>query len=268
MNHPLPTIPILMYHEVWKSTEGSIRHTNPAYVLTAPNFSRQMHYLHTSGHRTLWLDEYLDDSSETERQSVILTFDDGWYNNYSQAFPILKELGLKATIFVVTDFIGQKSYMDWPQLKEMQENSISIQSHTASHGPLTEKSEVEIGEELRASKNKIEDRLGKPVQFMSAPHGMIDKRVIDAAMAAGYRAICTSEPGFSHINGHPAILKRINVPNNIQTSTFKGVCNQSLGSIIPTLLSKKIKNIIKSIFGYTLYRKIYQLRYRFEKLVL
>ena len=124
MNRSLPPIPILMYHEIWGSTEGRIRHTNPAYVLTARNFSRQMHYLHDSGYRTLWLDEYLDGSLENERQDVIITFDDGWYNNYSQAFPVLRKLGLKATIFVVTDFIGQNysypeaSYQEREEIKE------------------------------------------------------------------------------------------------------------------------------------------------------
>ncbi len=265
MNQSLPPIPILMYHEVWESTEGRIRHTNPAYVLTARNFSRQMHYLHDSGHRTLCLDEYLDGSRENEPQSVIITFDDGWYNNYSQAFPVLNELGLKATIFVVTDFIGQKGYMDWPQLKEMQENGISIQSHTASHGPLTEKSEVEIGEELRASKNKIEDRLGKLVQFMSAPHGMIDKRVIDAAMAAGYRAICTSEPGFRHSPGCPAILRRINISEKGALLIYQRICEKNEFAILPMVLSKQLKRVLKRMLGYTFYRKMYQMRYRISK---
>lgn len=254
-----------MYHEVWKSTESIISHTNPAYVLTARNFSRQMHYLRNSGHTTLWLDEYLDCSLDNEQQSVIITFDDGWYNNYSQAFPVLKELGLKATIFVVTDFIGQKGYMDWPQLEEMQKNGISIQSHTASHGALTEKSEAQIGKELRLSKNKIEDRLGKTVQFMSAPHGMVDKRVVDAAIAAGYRAICTSEPGFLHSPGRLAVLRRINISETGGLLTFQRICEKNGFAILPMVLSKQLKRVVKRMLGYAIYRKMYRIRYRIVK---
>ena len=187
MTIPIPDIPILMYHEVWAemTQESQIRHTNPAYIVARQTFEEQMQYLHDNEFRTLTLDEYLEGSRHNDRKRVIITFDDGWHNNYSQAFPTLKTLGLKATIFVATDFIGQKDYMDWAQLKEMQDAGISVQSHTASHGALTEKSELEIKEELSLSKKNIEDRLGTPVQYLSAPHGMVDQAVIDAAMNIG-----------------------------------------------------------------------------------
>ena len=183
MVNALPNIPILMYHEVWAdlSPESEIRHTTPAYIVSKSSFNKQMQYLKDNTFQTLTLDEYFTSKWHHDRKCVIITFDDGWANNYSEAFPTLKALRLKATVFVATNFIGQKNYMDWAQLKEMQKNGISIQSHTASHVALTEKSESEINKELSSSQKKIEDRLGTLVQYLSAPHGMVDQTVIDAA---------------------------------------------------------------------------------------
>ncbi len=199
----IPRIPILVYHQVSEVGERQkkVRSTNPAYSLPVTRFREQMEYIKEHDYRTLSLDEVIDQSTHNHEKCVVITFDDGWANNYSNALPILAELGLTATVFVVTDFVGRQAYMGWGELAEMHNGGISIQSHTASHRPLSVLPSNEIFSELGNSKKTIEDRLDTSIEFLSAPHGMINQRVTDGARSTGYKAICTSEPGFKHSSG-------------------------------------------------------------------
>ena len=152
--------------------------------------------------------------------------------------------------------------MGWDQLREMNKEGISIQSHTASHKPLSVLETNEIMYELEESKKSIEDQLGSAVDFLSAPHGMINHKVIDIAREVGYKAICTSEPGFTHSWSNPAILRRINISDRYEIVAFKKIIQANYMAIISVLFSKTVKNLTKKLLGYNNYRKLYRLRYR------
>jgi len=264
-NHnKMPKIPILMYHQVLDLPERNkkIRNTSPLYCLSVGNFSAQMQYVVENGYRSLSLKDIIDDPARNHQKSLAITFDDGWSNNYTNAFPILERLGLTATLFVITGSIGNEQHMGWAQLKQMNEAGISIQSHGVSHKPLSLLGSDDIVDELERSKKEIEDHLDSPVIFFSAPHGMIDQRVLDAARSIGYKAICTSEPGFRHPYGEPAILKRINISNGCQIPEFGQIVKGNRMAILMPVLAKKIKNVIKKLLGWDNYRRIYRLRYR------
>jgi peptidoglycan/xylan/chitin deacetylase (PgdA/CDA1 family) len=260
-------VPILMYHSVSKlpEREKRIRNTNPAYSLSVSQFSEQMHYLHENDHRTLSLNELIHPTVNRHLKGVVITFDDGLANNYTNAFPILKKLNLTATIFVITDFVGKPKYVDWSQLKEMSREGISIQSHTVSHRPLVGLKNDQLRYELDGSKKCIEDHLGSRVDFLSVPHGMINHRVMDIGRAVGYKAICTSEPGFSHSYGNPAILRRIRISGRYKIFDFEKIVEASYRPILLAIFSKKVKNLIKTLLGYNNYRRIYRLRYRIKE---
>lgn len=264
IDRKLPKFPILMYHEVSDANERSrkTRHKNPAYRLSAGRFREQMEHIHRNGYETRSLGDLFEGSGLDHQKQVVLTFDDGWENIYTHAFPILAEFGLTATIFVVTEFVGRPNYVSWGNLKEMNQGGISVQSHTASHRPLAGLSPAEIGYELEESKHTVEHQLGTTADFLSVPHGMIDEKVLRVARSVGYKAVCTSEPGFSHSPGNPAVLKRINISNSYDISTFGRILQGNLLSIFPAICAKKTKNLTKKLVGYNNYRKIYDIRYR------
>jgi peptidoglycan/xylan/chitin deacetylase (PgdA/CDA1 family) len=205
---------------------------------------------------------HLNSNTHVPERSLVITFDDGWADNYTNVFPILKEYGLTATIFVVTGFIEQANYMDWNQLRDMSEAGISIQSHTVTHKPLAQLSKSEVKYELEMSKKTIEDALGGQVSCLSLPHGVFDDKVLKIAQEAGYQAVCTSEPGYSHEYQNLPVMKRINIVNQLPIVTFKRILEKNEAVILPMLLSKKVKNIAKKVVGYDIYRKVYNLRYQ------
>ena len=259
-----PRLPILMYHRVLAPGQGGngLHAQNPAYKLPLQMFREQMHLLREGGYPTLTLNRLLDtDAGPVQDQSVVITFDDGWVDNYTNALPVLVETGVKATLFVVTGFVGTKGYLTWQQLAHMQGEGISVQSHTHGHNPLPLLSEEELRRELEVSKGSIEDRLGTPVDFLSAPHGMVDTRVTRAARSTGYRGICTSEPGFTHKYGAPAVFKRINISSRFTSTRFQKVVKGNRTSIFSDVVMKKLRNVLKKSLGYKNYRKLYALRY-------
>lgn len=132
-----------------------------------------------------------------------ITFDDGDITNYLNVFPILKKLGLKAYFFIIGERIGTDGYMNWNQIKELQDAGMIIGSHGMTHRILTELRDDELDYELVESKKILEENLKTKIDYFSIPRGFCNKKIIDKAMSAGYKTIFTSDnrivirPGWS-----------------------------------------------------------------------
>ncbi len=257
-------LPILMYHEVSRESERrkAVRKTNPAYSVSAGEFGDQIRWLRDHGVETVSLSRVLEEDDPACGGKVAITFDDGWQNNYTEAFPLLREHAMEATLFLLTGFVGRQGYVDWAQAAEMEAGGVSVQSHTVSHRPLVGLGPAEIVSELEGSKKSIEDHLGKRVDLLSVPHGLLDRRVIDIAGRAGYRGICTTLPIVFHSLGNPAVLGRINVPDRCSLSVFAKIVGGDPSLLFRLRLEKEAKNALKKLLGYENYRKMYKLRYK------
>ena len=253
-----PRIPVLMYHEVVEAEERArkVRRTNPAYTLTVGRFREQMAWLADNGYHTLTLYDVLDPSCRPEK-SVVITFDDGWENNYIHALPILREFGLTATIFVVTGFIGTPGYLSWEQLRKMADSGISIQSHTVSHRPLEEVGEAEVAEELGASKRILEEQLGIRVDFLSMPQGSWNRGILASARAAGYRECAPRIPASGIPSAHPrflaASISRIVIRFRLLAASWAWINSFSCHWLAPPGLSAsfELSSGIEGIGGFT-----------------
>jgi len=124
---------------------------------------------------------------------ITITFDDGLLDNYTKAFPLLKEFGIKAYLFVMPAKIGSAGYMSWEQLKELKANGMIIGSHGMTHKILTNLSVPELRYELFDSKRILEEKLGSPVNYFSIPRGFNRKKIIKLAKEAGYKKVFTSD---------------------------------------------------------------------------
>ena len=163
------------------------------------DFDWQMKYLVDHGYHSISIDElyaFMEGQGSLPDRPVLITFDDGYVDNYTNAYPILKKYNLKATIFIVTGFVSKrKGYLTWDQLREMEKNGVMAQSHTVTHAPLPELPDDRIREELVESKRQAEAELGHPVEFIAYPTGVHDLHIVGIAKDAGYKGGFTVKYG-------------------------------------------------------------------------
>jgi peptidoglycan/xylan/chitin deacetylase (PgdA/CDA1 family) len=203
LSEPLPvdtrsvSVPVLMYHYVDDEPPPAGPYADGLTVRT-PDFVEEMDYLVDNGYHTVTLaDAYLAMAGlkELPDKPVALTFDDGGLDNYSVAFPILKERELTGTFFVITKTVGTTGQMSWAQLKEMVDAGMAVQSHSYSHPGLPGASDERLRSELVNSRASIEQQVEQPVYVLSYPAGEYDARVIEAAEAAGYVMAVATDKG-------------------------------------------------------------------------
>ncbi len=185
-------IPVLNYH-------GIANEAGNPLMLGVADFERQMAYLAKEGYQSVspkQLVEYLQEGKPLPEKSVLITFDDGYKNNYTQAYPIMKKYGLTGTIFLVTDTVGRDDwYLNWDQVREMRKDGFVFGSHTLNHLPLNDLTPQEILFQLTRSKEGIEWRLEAPVEFFAYPTGAYDREIAALVREAGYKAAFTIEFG-------------------------------------------------------------------------
>ncbi|MGH9477026.1 MAG: polysaccharide deacetylase family protein [Terriglobales bacterium] len=130
-----------------------------------------------------------------DRLPVLLCFDDGTRSDYEQALPLLAEVGFTATFFIPTALAGQPGYMDWTQIRALQAAGMRLACHGHQHHPLSRLAPAALQSELRTARHMLQQRAGTAVQFLAAPYGLWNRRVLEATLCAGFQALATSRPG-------------------------------------------------------------------------
>lgn len=205
---------VLNYHQI------DNKH-NPL-AISIDDFNTQMKFLVDSGCTTITPDDLyagLNGDIELPPKPVLITFDDGYTDNYTNAFPILKKYGLHATIFVIPAFTSvYPGYMTWDQLKEMEQNGITIESHTLNHTKLEELPDDEIRNELINSKTLLEENLGHPIEFLAYPTGTYNLHIAGIAQDVGYKGAFTIKYGVVDKGSNFFALERVPIFNTAQNT--------------------------------------------------
>jgi len=217
-NHEYPGsgVPVLMYHSIANLPGNNLG-------LSPEKFAQQMQYLHDAGFTSISLDTLyavLQDKGKLPPKPVVITFDDGYPNSYSVAFPILKQHNLTATIFVVSAWVDH-GMLTWTQLKEMQAYGISIQSHTVNHLDLRTLSPAQQKQELAASKAEIENRLQSKVNFFCYPSGKYNIATLSLLKDLGYEMAVTTAYGKVKLGDNFLELKRVRINGDDSLDVFK-----------------------------------------------
>lgn len=202
-------IPILMYHKVGVAPAGS---KLMKLWVTPAEFRRQMEYLSKNGwHPITFKDLYShwDKGTPLPKKPVILTFDDGYQNNFTEAFPILRDFGFRAVIYVVVQTVGFDNQwhnpasetripmISWAQLKEMQKAGWEIGSHTMNHPNLGRTDIKDVKREVEKSRAIIAEFLEETPDSFAYPYGAGEDvpAVVQAVKEAGYRTAVTVHAG-------------------------------------------------------------------------
>ena len=190
-------VPVLVYHSVMPHHRGQ---TAEQRVLDVDDsvFVAQMRYLVNGGYHVVsfaTLVDALEGRATLPNRAVVITFDDGWANQYRHAFPILRRFGMTATFFVFTTPIGKDSkVMTWQQLRELQAAGMTIGSHTRTH-PVLPDYHAALHNEIGMSRADIAQHLGRAPDFFAYPFGAWDAQSAASAHTAGYRAARTYRGG-------------------------------------------------------------------------
>ena len=210
-------VPILMYHSV---NPVSDRERNRLIVPTDV-FERQMRFLNEHHYNVVSLDSLislLEGKKKIPPKTVALTFDDGYKDNYTYAFPILRKYQLPVTIFIIVQEVGrsQDDRLSWKQIKEMQDSGlVKIGSHAIGPDPLYKmKTEEDLRRQIFDSKKILEDKLGSKVLVFSYPEGMFDQHMKELVKEAGYKMAVATKPGEKFANDDLFALKRQRVSAN------------------------------------------------------
>jgi len=203
---------VLMYHHIQKEL------TEPEYLTVTTNvFRQQMDYLKKQGRVVISLGELADffkTGGNTPSKSAALTFDDGYFDFFTEAFPILKELGLKATVFVITDEVNQPGYLTWDVIKEINRSGlINFANHTRDHQNVGgDYSAVE--QQIVIADIALKQANTNVPKIFSYPYGITSQNAIKVLENLNYDLAFTTQSGNILCQGQRLALPRIRIGNS------------------------------------------------------
>lgn len=211
-------VPILTYHSIDNS--GSVISTSPE------KFRRQMQYLNDSSFNVISLEKIVSCIRKNRSfppKSVAITFDDGFKNNYDIAYPVLKEYGFSAIIFLVTGYCARNNrwqgqppetpeldLLQWDEIKEMANNGIDFGAHTVNHPNLLELTLEQAENEIVDSKKEIEARLGKNIMCFAYPYGKKNNK-FSKVLSDEFQCAVTTELKVTNLDSDIYSLPRIDM---------------------------------------------------------
>ena len=223
---------ILAYHSVNTRREDGL-------AVGIDDFRNQMSWLQRRGYRSMTLRDFTGLKIEKGGPLLIITFDDGYADNYSLAFPILKEYGFVATVFLVSDYVntdhifswdeakvgphGDPSLyrlLNWEEIREMAGYGIEFGSHTCTHPELTKLSTKQSWEEVTRSRVDLEARLGREIASFCYPDGDLNPEVVQMVEQAGYRSAVVTPPR-AGIPLSRYTLRRVGIYQNNRSLLFR-----------------------------------------------
>lgn len=195
-------LPVLLYHRV-----GSPPVHDPWRNFVTPRaFESHLRWLRASGYRGVSLRSVADalqGGTRLPRRAVAITFDDGYRDTYTHAFPLLRRYGYGAAIFLVSDAVGGQSSFDAgsgyepapllgrAEILEMAAAGIEFGSHTRTHpASLADLEDESLHSEVEGSRRTLQELLDRPIDLFAYPHSQLDSRVERAVATAGYRLAC------------------------------------------------------------------------------
>ncbi|PKL81971.1 MAG: polysaccharide deacetylase [Ignavibacteriae bacterium HGW-Ignavibacteriae-3] len=241
-------IPIIYYHRIAKNISDAGKH---GIFVTEQQFENHLRFLKKAGYKSISFDEALNvKKSGTSGKFVMITFDDGYEDNYTLAFPLLKKYGCKALIFLVAGLESNTwdeqadepvlKMMSENQIKEMAEYGIEFGSHTLTHADLTKLTHKEAKRELTESKKILEAKTGKEITSFAYPYGNCNETVKKTAGEAGYKFVFATDNGPMGLHEDLLQIRRIGIFPN---TTVRGLARKIRGGYAFKREKKESQNL-------------------------
>ena len=227
------TLPILMYHYVGNPPSMSRDLLGYRLTVSLADFTAQMDWLAAHGFHPVDFNDvraYFAGSQPLPANPIVVTFDDGYADLYTNAYPILASHGFKAVAYIVSGFVGQSRYVTPAQVVQMDQNGIEIASHTVDHANLARSSNSSVMHELVDSKRALENLLGHPVLDFAYPSGAFNAQTVAAVQRVGYDTAVTTLFSVDHSVSDRYLWTRVRVGGGESLADFVS----SLGKPMPS----------------------------------
>ncbi|SFT21641.1 polysaccharide deacetylase family protein [Paenibacillus sp. BC26] len=210
-------IPVLCYHSITDKKTGE-------YVVSPAHLEEQMRWLHEQGYRSINLSQFellMKGKLPNDGRNVLITFDDGYKDNYTNAYPILNKFGYVAVEFLVTNWVGGPDYMNWSEVDQLSGKGWDLMSHTRTHPYLPLHTTKGQMDEIAGSKAQLEKHLSKPVHVIAYPYGLRSFETVKIVKDSGYDYAFTFDDGMTTSLQNPYLLKRLFISGEMDLPAFK-----------------------------------------------
>ena len=215
MVHPTG-IPVLMYHKIGDDKDNDA-------VIREDLFREQMKFLKDNGYNPLTMDQlydYVVNGAAVPEKPVVLTFDDGYADTYSIVYPIMKEYGFAATVFINPGDVGTR--LTWDQIREMHKNGITISNHGFQHIEMGQLSEAKQIENITKAQEALAKEVGiKDNPWFCYPYGDKNEFTDAATKKAGIKMSLAMKSGWAHTGDNPYNILRVWVGNAVDIKHFE-----------------------------------------------
>lgn len=224
IEHNIPTpirsirIPIILYHYVEnvRDKKDTIR---KSLSITPSIFRKQLETLKNAGYEfmtTAELSDVLDGRLKQPENPIIITFDDGYRDFYTDVFPVLNELKVKAVAYIVSDFIDKPNFMYQSQIREIAKSGlVEIGAHTVHHKLLKGLPRQLAFFEINKSKERLSQILGIPIVSFAYPYGAFDDQTVEIVKEVGFKTAVRTTPGIEASQNNRYKLYRIRAGQRI-----------------------------------------------------
>jgi peptidoglycan/xylan/chitin deacetylase (PgdA/CDA1 family) len=266
-------VPVLMYHALVDIRTAQLNRVH----ITVDLFKQQIEWLAANNYHAITIDEMLAGftAKENTGKHCVITFDDGYHSLYRYAMPLLRQYGFKATLYLATGAVGQHDFkslqslnqqtlpaddkpLTWDEIKEMNKNGWSIESHSVSHADNSQLNAQQLSYEITESKNIIEQQLQQPVLHYAFPFGKYNAASLKMIQEADYKTAATVHAGLFTAKNDLYRLPRLEMNANDSLASFikkietgfvspKEKLRSSARNII--FSNPAIKDISKKFFG-------------------
>ena len=201
---------LLEYHMITDNPPAE----SEVYNVPPEEFNAQLDYLQQKGYTTITLQEFMQAKHgkiSLPEKIIVLTFDDGYENIYTEMLPILEAHKMKAVVYVIANELGKEGYLTLEQVKDMQRRGIEIGSHTADHLPLVMLDEENLINQVRNSKIFLEWSGLETIFSFSYPNGAYNSKLAAFVRSEGYLSAVTGDVGLNTLDSDPYTLKRVHI---------------------------------------------------------
>jgi peptidoglycan/xylan/chitin deacetylase (PgdA/CDA1 family) len=217
-------VPILMYHHIQDAPAGSNALRRDLSV-SPQNFEAQLRYLQQEGYETVSLYDlalHLTVGKPLPKHPIVLTFDDGYADAYTHAFPLLQRFGFTGTVFLITAPIdaNDPAFLSWENVGEMHAAGMDLEPHSYDHPDLRGRGYQFLVYQTLGPKEAIEARTGDTCRFFAYPSGRYDDYVIDVLQSANYWGAVVTEQGATHTGDGLFTLRRVRISGGDALSDF------------------------------------------------